>query len=194
MCPTQSVDSKPDPPDLSSNSDTSSMSGSKSPKSGGPAETNVSVASVCNVKTSTVLPTAMVDVIDSSECKCLKVRAFFDQRAQRSFISRKAIDHLKIEARGKDLIHLFPFRADPQVENLDIVHVTVKLGGRRKRLKLLVVDEIPITLVQPGVTQVAKTLQNKGVFLADNYEADEVREMNMLIGSDYYPFFYLWHA
>ena len=63
------------------------------------------------------------------------------------------------------------------------------MGGRRKRLKLLVVDEIPITLVQPGVTQVAKTLQNKGVFLADNYEADEVREINMLIGSDYYPFF-----
>ena len=50
-------------------------------------------------------------------------------------------------------------------------------------------DEIPITLVQSGVTQVAKTLQNKGVFLADNYETDEVREINMLIGSDYYPFF-----
>ena len=58
------------------------------------------------------------------------MRAFFDQGAQRSFISRKVIDHLKVKARGKDLIHLFPFRADPQVESLDIVHVTVKLGGR----------------------------------------------------------------
>ena len=77
MCPTQSVDSKPDPPDLSSNSDTPSVSVSKTPKSGATAKTNVSVASVCNVKTSTVLPTAMVDVIDSSECKSLKVRALF---------------------------------------------------------------------------------------------------------------------
>ena len=190
MCTTQGStnNSKPDPNNSTSHPETSSLSTSK-PKSNETAKNNVSVSSIFNVNSSTVLPTAMVDVLNSAERKSLKVRAFFDQGAQRSFISRKVIERLKIKAKGKDLIHLFPFRADPQVENLDIVHVITKLGGRRKRLKLLVVDEIPITLIQPGVTIVAKTLQNQGVSLADNYETDEVKEIDMLIGSDYYPFF-----
>ena len=141
MCPTPSVNSKPDLSNSIPKPETPSSSVSKTQqKSSDTTNTNVSVASVCNVNSSTGLPTAMVDVIDSAEHKSLKVRAFFDQGAQRSFISRKVIEHLKVEAKGQDLIHLFPFRADPQVENLDIVHVITKLGGRQKRLKLLVVQ------------------------------------------------------
>ena len=97
MCPTQSVDSKPDPPDLSSNSDTSYMSGSKALKSGGPAKTNVSVASVCNVKTSTVLPTAMVDVIDSRVPKIVDLLLFTALPRQ---LAPSVLDHIGLFLKG----------------------------------------------------------------------------------------------
>ena len=98
---------------------------------------------------------------------------------------------MKVNTVGRDLIQLFPFQAAPQVENVEAVQVTVKLGGRHKCVKLLVVEEIPITLTQPGVTQMAKAFQDQDVHLADNYETDEIRDIYMLIRADHYPFYIL---
>ena len=76
-------------------------------------------------------------------------------------------------------------RRDTQAQ-FDIVRPILALGNRKKRVSVLVADALPPSIQTPGLLRAVERLKRNHCILADSFDPDEVRDINILIGSDYY--------
>ena len=76
-------------------------------------------------------------------------------------------------------------RRDTQAQ-FDIVRPILALGNRKKRVSVLVADALPPSIQTPGLLRTVERLKRNHCILADSFDPDEVRDINILIGSDYY--------
>ena len=100
------------------------------------------------------LATATVQV--RSDCgKLIEARAFFDGGSQRSFIRLDLANQLQLKSTSKVNMTLDSFNDSGIQKTYEVVRPVVSLGGRRKRLTMLVVESMPQQISTPGLFKTA---------------------------------------
>ena len=143
------------------------------------------LSAIQNTNYSVALATATV-FVQSGKGQGAQARAFFDSGSQRSFIRRDLSNQLKLIYSNKVDMTLDTFDNSGSQKTYEVVRPTVSLGGKRKRLTLLVVDKLPRQISTPGLLDTAHKLSQAGFQLADqNLCSDTVKDIQVLIGSDF---------
>ena len=137
-----------------------------------------------NKLNSVALPTALVTVKRGKRSQ--RVRAFFDQGSQRTFISQKLVDQLNITVIGQVELELAGFNMTKPKRLYSAVNANVLMGGKYYRFPAVVLDNLKTHIHTPGLTSTAKHLKKRGVRLADKFKMDIVGEVDLLVGSDNY--------
>ncbi|MEL6606114.1 MAG: reverse transcriptase domain-containing protein [Cyanobacteria bacterium J06614_10] len=136
------------------------------------------------------LPTATVLLQKTRDGPTLERRVFFDQGAQKSFITRRLQKELALEpvalvpqSVGSGFGHMEP------LTKYELVKVHLILGNRRGFVMAHVVEELNRKIHAPGLLQAADLLRSHDHPLADNITSDSVTDVELLIGGDYYTQF-----
>ena len=144
-------------------------------------------------QTSTALPTAIVGLLNkpnsNSQGQHIWVRALLDECSQRSFISKWAVDKLKLKPVAKLKLDLSGFLTSKSGQMYDVVKVTVRMGSCHRKIDVVVRDTLDFNIVTPGLKATADKLRNLGVKLADSYKTDNISDIGLLIGADHYDKF-----
>ena len=75
-------------------------------------------------------------------------------------------------------------------DNFPVVVVSVKLGSKGVQLKLLVVDDLPITISTPGIVAATNELKLAGFELADKHlDSDIVENISIILGGPTFTYF-----
>ena len=146
----------------------------------------MSVVEGCNnINYSVALATATVTV-KSDSGNLLKVRSFFDNGSQRSFIHKDLANKLGLRNIANFEMRLDSFSEEGQSTNYEIVRPVVSLGNRKKRISMAVVDKMP-GIVTPGLHATVQKLTKMGYNLADKQiDSDVVDNVQIMIGSDFF--------
>ena len=133
---------------------------------------------------SCALATASCQVSNSGELQQLGTRIFFDSGSQCSFITRELAESLKLETFSEVRLGIDVFRSETKEDNFPVVVVSVKLGSKGVQLKLLVVDDLPITISTPGIVAATNELKLAGFELADKHlDSDIVENIGIILGA-----------
>ena len=119
----------------------------------------------------------------------LEVRLIFDSGSQKSYISERAQDLLKLEMAGQQSLAIATFGSSKGSEKVcPIVSASVCLRGYPSMpLTLYVMPTICEPLVgQPILVCVKQYPHLRGLELADSVESGSSMPVDVLIGSDYY--------
>ena len=117
----------------------------------------------------------------------IRVRCFFDQGSQQTFVTRSLQDRLELRPNSKiSLAVHHGFGNTTSTREYDVVNMMVTLGRRKRRISAIVVQTLPNAIHTPGLKEVANDLQQRDIRLADAYTSDTVKGIDILIGSDYY--------
>lgn len=151
---------------------------------------NVTASKVITRNAGAALATALAQVEEKGSTN--QVRLFFDNGSQRTFITKKLVQKARIPIKSEVTMTVKGFMGQPHEQKLEIVKPIVKLGNRRKRITAVVVEELPETIVTPGLTEVINHLTCCGLKMADPIvENDTVGQTDILIGSDHFYDFIL---
>ena len=76
-----------------------------------------------------------------------------------------------------------------------MVVVSVKLGSKGVQLKLLVVDDLPVTISTPGIVAATNELKLAGFELADKHlDSDIVEDISIILGALHFHIFVKGHC
>ena len=126
---------------------------------------------------SCALATASCQVSEPGELQQLGTRIFFDSGSQCSFITRELAESLKSETFSEVRLGIDEFRSETKEDNFPVVVASVKLGSKGVQLKLLVVDDLPITISTPGIVAATNELK-----LADKHlDSDIVENIGIIL-------------
>ena len=188
-------------PAENSSSKSSENSQGKSYKRSSPSanSTNVQVSTLCmntaptqpsgtsQYNTSAALPTASNKVQTHNSTPAFTARAFFDQGAQKTFITKKLQIQLGLKPISSVTIGVkIGFDEPCSQTQFDIVRPILTLGNRKKKVSALVVDALLSSIQTPGLLHAVEMLKCNHCILADSFDSDEVRDIDILVGSDYY--------
>ena len=121
--------------------------------------------------------------------KCLTTRAFFDQGAQRTFISQDLVDKLRLKPSCKVRLELSGFLGKEREQEYDVVKPYVRLGRRVKVIPAVVIQNLPSKIHTSGL-KVAAAKVAKNNRLADQHlDSDTLNHIGIIIGSDNYSRF-----
>ncbi|XP_066959014.1 uncharacterized protein [Macrobrachium rosenbergii] len=141
--------------------------------------------SLYGVFSSTALPTATVTV-KSEDGQFIPVRCLFDSGSQRSFIHKDLANKLGIRTVTTVDMILNNFDSMGNSKNYEIVNPVVSLGNRKKRVSIIVVENMPEPIATPGLCETMRDLDRRGYRLADkDIRSDRIDNIQMLIGSDF---------
>ena len=132
---------------------------------------------------SCALATASCQVSKPGELQQLGTRIFFDSGSQCSFITRELAESLKLETFSEVRLGIDAFRSETKEDNFPVVVVSVKLGSKGVQLKLLVVDDLPISISTPGIVAATNELKLAGFELADDLDSDIVENIGIILGA-----------
>ena len=136
---------------------------------------------------SAALPTALVTIQCSQRSSPIPTRCFFDQGSQRTFITKTLQDSLGLKPISKISLSVnHGFNNTTAACEYEVVDPLVNLGKCKKRISAIVVPALPTTIQTPGLASVASDLKKKDIKLADNYLSDTIKDINILIGADFY--------
>ena len=153
--------------------------------------TTINTASSASLRPS-VTPTAKVTL---SRCdNKIDTRVLLDSGSQRSFISPKLVKQLQLPVIARIPMQIETFGSEIIAETFDMVKVKVKLGFKRVNMKFLVHEHASTVINCTGICNVIETLKGSGVKLADDsIDRDEIRDVDVLIGIDYFSYFITGH-
>ena len=140
-------------------------------------------------KYSSALATAQVKVSNIGNSKSEFVRCFFDPGSQISFITSKLAKKLQLKTVESRELVLQGFQSSPKEGQFDTVTPLVSLGKRIKKIRVVVLNELPGRISTPGIHKVYQMLQDKGIKTADEISTDSISEIELMIGSDYFADF-----
>ena len=136
---------------------------------------------------STALPTAMVRVYNTgTKGRVPSVRAFFDVGSQVSCITPELAKKLVRPKEKLVKVRLRAFGHDPEDYEGSTVQVPIQLGSKRLRIRALVTDRAKIGIQVPGLEAAARHLKEHHVRLADPQVTDEIDDVQLVIGADYF--------
>ena len=119
---------------------------------------------------------------------CCEANILFDERAQRSFITRTLANQIGLKTSEKESIHLSPFGGQTSaVRHLPLATLNaVTTSGEKIPLRVLVIEKIA-TPLQTHMQQGVEDLRHlRGLKLAHLIMSDESIDISLLIGADHY--------
>ncbi|MEL7428199.1 MAG: aspartyl protease family protein, partial [Bacteroidota bacterium] len=140
---------------------------------------------------SIALATALIDV--EQQGKTYQLRAFFDLGAQRSLISEKAVKRLGLPIAGSVDMRIAGINSVGPKKRYGVTNLKVRMGGICSRVPCLVLNTVVREICTPGLAAAAEFLRSQGIKLADVYEGDTIRDVDVLIGADAYCSFVQGH-
>ena len=140
------------------------------------------------VKISSALAISKVKVSAKNKFS-ISARVIIDIGSQISFITSKLANKLKLKKVNEMKLTIKGFNSPPQERIYSIVKPTVTLGNRRKVISAAISDDIPINVNMPGITKVQEFLLKNNIKLADKFEADNVNDIDLLLGSEFFASF-----
>ncbi|XP_064087333.1 uncharacterized protein LOC135201986 [Macrobrachium nipponense] len=140
-------------------------------------------------KYSSALATAQVKVSNNDNSKSQYVCCFFDPGSHISFITSKLATALQPKTVESQQLVLQGFQSQPKEGQFDIVTPLVSLGRRIKKMRVVIVDELPGSISTPGMHKVYQMLQGKGIKTADEIPSNTVSGIELMVGSDYFADF-----
>ena len=146
-------------------------------------------AQVCLVKTNvknskTALPVATFQVHKSKKRSPLKV--LLDTGSQRTFVRDTVVQKLNLKPIGKVNLKVEGFLNESGYVDYDVVNLPVKIGRQYIKVQALVTSKLPVNLQVLGLSKATNHLR-KQIRLADpNIQSDQINDLDMLCGSDYY--------
>ena len=140
---------------------------------------------------SIALATALIDV--QWQGKTYKLRAFFDIGSQRSLVSKAAVNKLGLPTFGSVDLRMAGINSTGPLKRYGVTNLTVRMGGICSRVPAIVLDTVVEKIYTPGLVEAAEFLRTQGIILADTYESDEIRNVDVLIGADAYCSFVIGH-
>ena len=139
---------------------------------------------------SAALPTAPVTIQCSHRSSPFQTHCFFNQGSQRTFITKTLQDFLGLKPVSKISLSVnHGFNNTTAACEYDVVDPLVNLGKCKKHISAIVVPALPTTIQTPGLVPVASDLKKKDIKLADDYLSDIIKDINILIGADFYDKF-----
>ena len=139
---------------------------------------------------SAALPTALVFIQDSHRSSPIQTRCFFDQGSQRTFITKTLQESLGLKPVSKISLSVHHgFNQSTATCEYNVVNPLITLGKHKKRISAIVVPALPTAIQTPGLVSIAKDLEKNDIKLADDYMSDTVKDINILIGADFYAKF-----
>ena len=111
-----------------------------------------------------------------------------DSGSQKSFISPKLAQDLKLPVINKVRLQLSTFGKEAETHEFDVVKARIQMGGYNFVAKLIIHNNINTQFRNPGIVQIQRMLKRKGVHLADKLLSSEIiTDIEVLIGIDYFP-------
>ncbi|XP_071127721.1 uncharacterized protein [Mytilus edulis] len=161
----------------------------KSEKSSKPpaneTENTVLHSSLTQRTTNVLLKTAVATV--SSRKQSAEANILLDEGAQRSFITETLAEKLDLVSSGNEVVHLSGFgEQNRQVRHMKSATVYIQTDeGENIPLNVLIIPEIAMPL-QIHVRSVTNMRHLRGLKLAHPVSDDDMFEIEILIGADYY--------
>lgn len=139
--------------------------------------------------TQALLQTARVQVIDLEGGAETSTRAVLDGGSQRTYISCRLKDHLRLPTIGRQELQIQPFgNSDNHCESYDVVRFGIRLlDGQVLRVVALVVPLICSPLTSQPIDESVKVYKHlEGLELADSAGATDALDVDVLVGTDWY--------
>ena len=137
--------------------------------------------------TAAALPTASLKVQSHNLAPAVTARAFFDQGSQRTFITRRLVNKMGLQPVDQITLGVnVGFNQTCPSRQFDIVRPIFTLGNRTKRVTALVAEALPSSINTPGLLRAVEKLKSNQCVLADSFDSDEVRDIDILVGTDFY--------
>ena len=133
-------------------------------------------------QTSTILPTAIVNIVNKSSC--LQTRALMDQGSQRTFIQEDLKNKLGLESIGTVSTAINGFGGKIGMSTYEIVKFDIEVLNGRVSTEAVVVKNLPKTIHMPGRCEAIKNFMSLGIDLADDTDNSDNLSIGILIGSD----------
>ena len=148
-------------------------------------ENTVLHSSLTQRTTNVLLKTAVATV--SSRKQSTEANILLDEGAQRSFITETLAEKLDLVSSGNEVVHLSGFgEQNRQVRHMKSATVYIQTDeGENIPLNVLIIPEIAMPL-QIHVRSVTNMRHLRGLKLAHPVSDDDMFEIEILIGADYY--------
>ena len=147
----------------------------------------MTISSETNSLCATSLPTATGSVRNPTGQTELLCRIFFDLGSQRSFITSKVSNYLKLVPLFETSMKICSFRHEGDESRYRVVNPVVTLGKTIQPIKAVVLDSLDVNIHSPGLLDLADMLREKGVKLADSsLNSDVINNIDVMIGTDYF--------
>ena len=133
-----------------------------------------------------LLKTAVATVVSDADSATANI--LFDEGAQRSFITKKLANTLRLTPQRHENISLAPFGADASsIQCLEVANVTiVSHTGEKIPLSVLVVPKIAAALQCVASSKIRELPYLRHLTLAHPMSEDKQFDISLLIGVDYY--------
>ena len=157
---------------------------SKSENKGASSERSLTTTT-SKEKGQVLLQTARASVFGTDREKRVGVNVLFDGGNQKSYVTEKLRNKLKLKAEGNDTINLNTFGTDKFMkQSCECVEINIDIGDNVSSIKALTFP----TICSPMATRIdIKAYPHlQGLHLADNFSSNGDREIGLLIGADYY--------
>ena len=129
------------------------------------------------------LPTATITL--KGQHTRIVTRSLFDTGAQRTFVDERTFNQLGLKSDGTIDLTVNAFGSEPKMINCKTAKLTIELGGKFITLKVIVHPHCTTEMHVPGITNVARYLKSRGVWLADQYiTSDQLSAIQVIIGTD----------
>ena len=115
---------------------------------------------------------------------------FLQSRISTDFITKTLQDSVGLKPVSKVSLSVNQgFNNTTAACEYNVVDPFVNLGKYKKHISAIIVPALPDTIQTPGLVSVACDLKKKDIKLADNYLSDTIKDINILIGPDFYAKF-----
>ena len=132
---------------------------------------------------SAALPTAKFKVAYGNS-SCLS-RALVDSGSQKSFISKTLANKLNLPVIAKVCLNLNTFGSGNIIQEFEVVKARIQLGKVKVNVKLIVHENVNTPVHNPGILQIQRKFNQKGIIMADrNIKSETMDDIDLLIGVD----------
>ena len=149
------------------------------------AQVNQVSTMAVDTKERQLLPTVMLPIV-GRQTKYHLTRILLDQCSQRSFVLRSSLSQFKCTSIGQETLQLEGFTGGIESQKYDVVELCYLYRRKEYNLRAVVVDNLPSHYVSPEINPHLVSLKQRGMKLADPDIANNQRQIEMLVGADYY--------
>ena len=148
------------------------------------SNTPAATMSAINSTSTSVLPTAHLSIIENNRTN--KFKAILDTGSQRTFILKSIVRSLCLPIIDSITLTIDGFNYNGKSKNYDLTKFNVVTSDGILEITAIVIDNLPSRINLSGRSELVKTLNSQGLILADPTLDENLSDLGILIGVDYF--------